>query len=115
MYMRPMYHTLWQRLQEPRRFIQILAGPRQVGKTTLAHQDMDDLTMPAHFASADDPGLQDTTRIQQPAKPFASCIASHAICLLRLGRTLSPTSPSSVFGVCVYVRPSSVDSSRVMV
>ena len=55
MYMRPMYHTLWQRLHEPRRFIQILAGPRQVGKTTLAHQDMDDLTMPAHFASADDP------------------------------------------------------------
>ena len=76
MYMRPMYHTLWQRLQEPRSFIQILAGPRQVGKTTLGHQVMDDLTMPAHFASADDPGLQDTTWIQQPAKPFASCIAN---------------------------------------
>lgn len=65
MYTRTMYQTLWARLQEPRRFIQILAGPRQVGKTTLVRQVMNDLTMPVHFASADGPGVQDTTWIQQ--------------------------------------------------
>lgn len=34
MYHRPMYHMLVKRLREPRRFIQVLAGPRQTGKTT---------------------------------------------------------------------------------
>jgi predicted AAA+ superfamily ATPase len=38
MYLRPMYHTLVQRLGEPRRFIQVLAGPRQTGKTTIIRQ-----------------------------------------------------------------------------
>jgi uncharacterized protein len=46
------------RLAEPRRFIQILAGPRQVGKTTLARQVTTDLDRPVHFASADDPLLR---------------------------------------------------------
>ena len=31
MYYRPMYHVLAKRLREPRRFIQVLAGPRQTG------------------------------------------------------------------------------------
>lgn len=30
-----LYSQLLSRVQEPRRFIQVLAGPRQVGKTTL--------------------------------------------------------------------------------
>jgi len=30
--------VLAERLAEPRRFIQVLAGPRQVGKTTLVQQ-----------------------------------------------------------------------------
>ena len=30
------YTQLLSRVREPRRFIQVLAGPRQVGKTTLA-------------------------------------------------------------------------------
>lgn len=38
---------------EPRQFIQVLYGPRQVGKTTLALQFMDTTTLPVHFASAD--------------------------------------------------------------
>jgi uncharacterized protein len=66
MYTRTMYQTLWARLQELRRFIQILAGPRQVGKTTLVRQVMNDLTMPVHFASADGPGAGydlDTTAV----------------------------------------------------
>ncbi|WP_449258807.1 AAA family ATPase, partial [Chlorobium limicola] len=38
---------------EPRQFIQVLYGPRQVGKTTLALQFMESTNLPVHFASAD--------------------------------------------------------------
>jgi len=38
---------------EPRQFIQVLYGPRQVGKTTLALQFMESTKLPVHFASAD--------------------------------------------------------------
>ncbi len=41
------------RLQEKRRFIQILFGPRQVGKTTLVHQALARLKIPVVFASTD--------------------------------------------------------------
>jgi predicted AAA+ superfamily ATPase len=40
-YNRPILSKLVQRLAEPRRFLQVMAGPRQVGKTTLARQLMD--------------------------------------------------------------------------
>ncbi len=43
------------RLKEPRRRIQVVAGPRQVGKTTLVQRVMGRIAMPAHFASADGP------------------------------------------------------------
>ena len=38
---------------EPRQFIQVLYGPRQVGKTTLAQQFIQATHLPVHFASAD--------------------------------------------------------------
>jgi uncharacterized protein len=38
---------------EPRHFIQVVYGPRQVGKTTLIGQIMKDLSIPCHFAPAD--------------------------------------------------------------
>ncbi|TYO99376.1 hypothetical protein EDC39_103222 [Geothermobacter ehrlichii] len=53
MFHRPQFQQLLQRCREPRRFIQVLAGPRQVGKTTLARQLMAELPQPVHFASAD--------------------------------------------------------------
>jgi len=65
MYERPLLSDLVARLREPRRFIQVLAGPRQVGKTTLAHQAIDALEAPAHFASADRPGLEPRSWIEQ--------------------------------------------------
>lgn len=52
-YTRSLLSTLQKRLLEPRRFIQILAGPRQVGKTTLAEQAAANFSGPVHFASAD--------------------------------------------------------------
>ena len=56
---------LLRRLREKRRFLQVLAGPRQAGKTTLARQGMEALTLPAHYASADEPTLRDRTWIEQ--------------------------------------------------
>jgi len=51
---RGVYAAARARLLEPRRFIQVLAGPRQVGKTTLARQLAADLGLPHHYASADE-------------------------------------------------------------
>ncbi len=53
MFYRPIFKQLKQRMIEPRRFIQVLAGPRQVGKTTLASQLIESLACESHFASAD--------------------------------------------------------------
>jgi predicted AAA+ superfamily ATPase len=64
-YKRQIYNTITQRLLEPRRFIQVLSGPRQTGKTTLAHQVIADLKMPSHYASADEPTMKDRIWIEQ--------------------------------------------------
>ena len=59
MFKRPIYRSILKRLSEPRRFIQVLAGPRQTGKTTLARQLMEAFNGYAHYASADEPALKD--------------------------------------------------------
>jgi predicted AAA+ superfamily ATPase len=64
-YIRPLGVQLAARLREERRFIQVLAGPRQTGKTTLARQILARLDLPAHYSSADDPALQDAVWIAQ--------------------------------------------------
>lgn len=65
MFKRHAFQTLLSRLREPRRFIQVLAGPRQVGKTTLARQVMEAGGFLSHYASADAPTLRDRTWIEQ--------------------------------------------------
>lgn len=47
------------RIREPRRFLQIVTGPRQVGKTTLVQQVLAGLDRPSVFVSADEPMLRD--------------------------------------------------------
>lgn len=47
------------RLREPRRHLQVVAGPRQVGKTTLVEQALDGIERPHLFVSADEPALRD--------------------------------------------------------
>jgi len=59
MYELPLLATLVRRPKEPRRFLQVLTGPRQVGKTTLANQALEQFGLPSHFASADELGLRD--------------------------------------------------------
>ena len=58
-YRRPVYAEILARAHEPRQFIQVLSGPRQVGKTTLARQVMDAIGIPGHLASADAPDPED--------------------------------------------------------
>jgi uncharacterized protein len=57
--------TFVNRLNEPRRFLQVVAGPRQVGKTTFVRQALARLdaassvtSIAQHSVSADNPGLQ---------------------------------------------------------
>ena len=52
-YIRKQYHTLRERILEPRHFMQILAGPRQVGKSTLVGQVLDDISIPYTLEVAD--------------------------------------------------------------
>jgi predicted AAA+ superfamily ATPase len=59
MFTRSILATLVERFGEPRRFIQVLRGPRQTGKTTLARQLIDALDIPCHYASGDEPTTRD--------------------------------------------------------
>lgn len=59
------FEVLLKRLREPRRFIQALIGPRQVGKTTLARQVADELERPSRYITADLATLQDISWLQQ--------------------------------------------------
>lgn len=64
-YSRPQSAQLARRLAAPRRFIQAVAGPRQVGKTTLVQQVVERSRLTAHFASADEPTLRSHDWIEQ--------------------------------------------------
>ncbi|MDR1509532.1 MAG: ATP-binding protein [Synergistaceae bacterium] len=55
MFSRNLVSQLAERLNEPRRFIQIIAGPRQTGKTTAVLQALEKINTPRRFVSADDP------------------------------------------------------------
>ena len=62
---RPYAAELASRLAEPRRFIQVVAGARQVGKTTLVQQVAAESGMPVRYASADEPTLRGAEWIAQ--------------------------------------------------
>lgn len=64
-FLRPQSAVLAARLAEPRRFIQVVAGPRQVGKSTLVQQVTDALVLPVRQASADEPTLRGADWIAQ--------------------------------------------------
>jgi uncharacterized protein len=64
-YIRPHAVVLKRRLSEARRFLQVVAGARQVGKTTLVQQVTAAAHHPVRFASADEPTLRGTHWIDQ--------------------------------------------------
>jgi predicted AAA+ superfamily ATPase len=64
-FQRPQVATLATRLAEPRRFMQVVTGPRQAGKSTLVQQATETLDMPVRYVSADEPTLRGTDWIGQ--------------------------------------------------
>jgi len=64
-YTRPQAEVLSRRLGEPRRFLQAVTGPRQVGKTTLVRQVAEASGHPIRYASADEPTLRGDEWIEQ--------------------------------------------------
>lgn len=83
MFQRSQLAVLSTRLHQPRRFLQILAGPRQVGKTTLARQAMERFDGQAHYASADLPAAPDAGWIEQQWR-LARLLAAQGQALLVL-------------------------------
>ncbi|MGM9693604.1 MAG: AAA family ATPase, partial [Alloprevotella sp.] len=53
MYKRAEYHKIKSRLEEDRKFIQVVMGARQVGKSTVVKQVLQDYAAPYLFFSAD--------------------------------------------------------------
>ena len=62
---RPVLRKLIQRMAEPRRFLQVLAGPRQVGKTTLARQLIKAPVDRASYSTADTLAPENAIWIEQ--------------------------------------------------
>ena len=53
MYKRAEYQTIKSRLEEDRKFIQVVMGARQIGKSTVVKQVLKDIDIPFQFFSAD--------------------------------------------------------------
>jgi uncharacterized protein len=53
MFERPVFKQIKSRIEEPRKYIQVILGPRQVGKTTLVTQLMKQVNIPGVYESAD--------------------------------------------------------------
>jgi len=58
MFERPINRQILARLREPRRLIQVILGPRQVGKTTSIRQVLEAIDYPSHYVTADTATLQ---------------------------------------------------------
>jgi len=65
MFQRPYLKKLTARIKEQRRFIQVVMGPRQVGKTTLVNQLSEQIDMETYFVSADAVPSSDTSWLAQ--------------------------------------------------
>ena len=66
MYIKPEFSLIKKRIeQEPRRFIQVIMGPRQVGKTTLLKQFTEQTFLPFQYVAADAVGAANNSWIAQ--------------------------------------------------
>lgn len=64
-YLRKQYNTLKERVEEPRKFIQVIAGPRQVGKSTLVSQVLKQIELAYMMEVADGVDSKDTDWIRR--------------------------------------------------
>lgn len=65
MFQRSVIEQLVSRMKEKRNFIQVITGPRQVGKTTLIGQLLEKLDIPSQYISADAAGPQGAIWIEK--------------------------------------------------
>ena len=65
MYQRAILQEIKKRTNESRKFIQVFVGPRQVGKTTLIKQLLQETNVLSHFVTADDLYAADSTWIRR--------------------------------------------------
>lgn len=65
MYTKTQYNLLINRLKEPRKFIQVISGPRQCGKTFLICQLIESIDISSHYALADEPSIRDKVWLEQ--------------------------------------------------
>ena len=65
MFQRSVIEQLEVRMKEKRNFIQVITGPRQVGKTTLVGQLLNRLDIPSQYISADGAGPQGDVWIEK--------------------------------------------------
>ena len=65
MYERSHLQLLIKRIEEPRRFITVVLGPRQVGKTTVVGQLINQIKIPHLFISADAVPISNTIWVRQ--------------------------------------------------
>lgn len=65
MFKRSHIEILTNRVKEDRKFIQVVMGPRQVGKTTLVSQMLENISIEHHFESADAIPNSNATWLQQ--------------------------------------------------
>ena len=64
-YKRSQFAEVFDRMNEPRKFIQVLAGPRQVGKSTLIDQVLAECQIPHYLYNADGVDENDTDGIRR--------------------------------------------------
>ena len=65
MFQRSVCQKIKVRVFEPRKFIQVLVGPRQVGKTTVIKQVLQQIPMMCHYVTADDLFTVDSSWIRR--------------------------------------------------
>lgn len=65
MFQRPVIEKIESRMKEKRNFIQVIAGPRQVGKTTMVSQLLGKLSIPSQYISADSAGVSGEAWIEK--------------------------------------------------
>ncbi len=64
-YIRKQYAIIKYRLNEPRKFMQVIAGPRQVGKSTLISQVLESISTPNSIEATDNINPNDTDWIRR--------------------------------------------------
>jgi predicted AAA+ superfamily ATPase len=79
MYQRPVIEKIESRMKEQRNFIQVIAGPRQVGKTTLVRQLLENLEIPSQYISADGAGFSADSWLEKHWESARKIIRSQGI------------------------------------